>query len=434
MRRGSTNGRYLRLGSLVIAGALLMVTAACSDDPGTTNAGAEGGGPVELDMWLFGDFGYEPLIEQYQQDHPNVTITQKIAEFNEHHDALTTALASGSGAPDIAAVEVGFISRFKATPEQFHNLLDLGAADVEDQYLDWKWQQAMTGDGSSLIGLPTDVGGMAMAYRWDLFKKAGLPTERDEVAELWATWDDFLRVGAEFTDKTGVPFIDESSQLYAAVVGQADKKYYETDDTLIYGENPEVQEAFNIAARAVESGIVANIEPFAAEWNKGMNNGDFAVLTAPAWMMGYIQGQAPDTEGMWDIAALPEGGGNWGGSHLTVPAQTENAQEAYDFISWLLAPEQQLQVFEQNGNFPSTPDVYESPEIQNFANPFFHDAPVGPIYAQNALEITPVYEGPEETAIRLEFENALDRIEDGKETPAEAWSSALEAISLEVGS
>lgn len=108
---------------------------------------------------------------------------------------------------------------------------------------------------------------------------------------------------------------------------------------------------------SVEAGLVANIEPFAEGWNAAMSNGDFAVLTAPAWMTAYIQNQVPDTEGNW-VAALPEGGGNWGGSHLTIPASSEHQQEAYDFISWLLAPEQQLTVFEENGNFPSTPALY----------------------------------------------------------------------------
>lgn len=418
------------MSALVLAAALLA--AACGGDAGADGDGSEGG-EVELSMWLFGDFGYDPLIEQYEKDHPGVTVTTKIAEYNEHHDALTTALASGSGAPDVAAVEVGYISRFKSQPQNFHNLLDLGGGELENDYLEWRWEQALTGDDSALIGLPTDVGGMAMAYRWDLFEEAGLPADREEVAALWPTWADFIAVGEKFTEATGIPFIDESSQLYAAVAGQASKKYYESDDTLIYETNPEVQQAFMLAAGAVEAGIVANIEPFAPEWNAGMNKGDFAVLTAPAWMMGYIQEQAPDTKGKWDIAAMPEGGGNWGGSHLTLPVSGDHAEEAYEFISWLLAPEQQLTVFRDNGNFPSTPGVYDSPEIQEFDNDFFNGAPVGPIYAANALAVVPVYEGPEEGAIRLEFENALDRIEDGKETAAEAWASALKAIQLEVG-
>jgi cellobiose transport system substrate-binding protein len=427
----TTGGRFARAVSLI--GAVMLVLGACSSGGGGTSGEERSQGPVELDMWLFGDFGYDPLIKQYQKDHPNVTIKTRIAEYNEHHDSLTAALAAGSGAPDIAAIEVGFISAFKAQPEHFHNLLELGAGELEGNYLDWKWQQALTGDGSALIGLPTDVGGMAMAYRWDLFRKAGLPFKRDEVSAMWPTWEDFLAQGERFTQATGVPFVDEGSQLYNAIVNQGEAKYYEPDNSVIYESNPQVRKAWDLTTQAITDGLVANIEPFAAEWNTAMNKGDFAVLTAPAWMMGYIQEQAPDTEGRWDIASMPEGGGNWGGSHLALPAQGEHPREAFEFISWLLAPEQQLQVFRDTGNFPSTPDAYDEPPIQNFRNAFFNNAPVGPIYADNALEVTPIYEGPQEGAIRLAFENALDRVEDGTESPEQAWNSALEEIAREVG-
>ena len=53
----------------------------------------------------------------------------------------------------------------------------------------------MSADGKTQIGLGTDVGGLAMCYRTDLFEKAGLPTDRDAVSKLWPTWDDFINVG-----------------------------------------------------------------------------------------------------------------------------------------------------------------------------------------------------------------------------------------------
>lgn len=425
---------------------LALAAAGCSgsqaDGGGAASGDATTGGveasegaeaePVELTMWLFGDAGFDDLITQYEADNPGVTIETRIAEFNAHHDALTTALASGSGGPDIAAIEVGYLSAFRARPEQFVNLNDLGAAELADDYLDWRWEQALTPDGETLIGLPTDVGGMAMAYRADLFEAAGLPSDREEVGELWGTWEEFIEVGRQYVDATGQPFTDESSQIYAAVVNQGEQKYYEDDDTVIVEDNPQVQEAWDVAVASVEAGLVANIEPFAEGWNAAMSNGDFAVLTAPAWMTAYIQNQAPDTEGDWDIAALPGGGGNWGGSHLTVPAGSEHQQEAYDFISWLLAPEQQLTVFEENGNFPSTPALYEDPAIQEFTSPFFRDAPLGPIYAESAEAITPIYEGPDEGTIRLALEAGLDRVEDDLETPEEAWRSALDEIARDV--
>jgi cellobiose transport system substrate-binding protein len=423
--------RAVRLGALLAA--LALVAAACSGDGDVAEAGGDGNEKVTLTMALFGDFGYEGLIKDYEADHPNVKIRQKIAEFNEHHDSLTTSLAAGSGAPDIAAVEVAYMSSFLAQPQNFVNLLDYGAGDLEGDYLDWKWQQALTPDGSALIGLPTDVGGMAMCYRRDLFKKAGLPADRDEVSALWPTWEDFIAVGKQFTEETGTPFTDESSQIFNGVVNQSDQRFYEEDGTLIYDTNPQVQKAWDVATEVSTSGVAANIEPFANEWNKGMNTGSFAVLTCPAWMMGYIQGQAPDTKGQWDIADMPEGGGNWGGSHLAIPAQTEHAEEAYEFISWLLAPEQQLRVFQENGNFPSAPALYDTAEIQEFSNPFFNNAPVGPIFAESAQALEPVYAGPQDGAIRLALENGLDRVDDGNESPAEAWSSAVEEIKLEVG-
>jgi cellobiose transport system substrate-binding protein len=414
--------------------ALALVVAACggSDDGGSDGESGDAE-KVTLNMWLFGDFGYEPLIEEYQADHPNITVKQRIAEFNEHHDALTTSLAAGSGAPDIAAVEIAFMASFVAQPQNFANLLDYGAADLEGDYLDWKWEQAMTADGSQLIGLPTDVGGMAMCYRRDLFKQAGLPAERDEVSALWPTWEDFIATGEKFTTATDIPFTDESSQIFNGVINQSDSRFYETDGTLIYESNPQVQKAWDVATEVSTGGLAANIEPFANEWNRGMNTGSFAVLTCPAWMMGYIQGQAPDTEGEWDIADMPEGGGNWGGSHLAIPAQSEHQEEAYEFISWLLAPEQQLRVFLENGNFPSVPDLYASSEIQDFSNPFFHNAPVGPIFAQSAEALDPIYAGPDDGVIRVAFENGLDRVDDGNESPDEAWASAIEEVKLEVG-
>ena len=50
----------------------------------------------------------------------------------------------------------------------------------------------------------------------------------------------------------------------------------------------------------------------------------FATMLAPGWMLGVIEGNASGVEG-WDIAdTFPGGGGNWGGSFLTVPSTGEN--------------------------------------------------------------------------------------------------------------
>jgi cellobiose transport system substrate-binding protein len=430
--------RYTRhVAALAAAGLLLTACSGGSDDAqaaGGADGGSSSGEQITLNLWTFGNFGYDDLIEEYEDENPNVRIETLIQEFDPHHDALITSLAAGTGGPDIAAAEVAFIGAFTNQADSFLNLLDYGADDLQDRYLDWKWEQATTLDGDATIGLPTDVGGLGICYRTDLFEEAGLPSDRDEVSALWAdSWEDYIAVGEQYTEATGRAFIDNEGLLWDAVVNQSNDTYYNDQGEHIYEESEQVRYAWDVVISALEAGIDAKTPAWSAEWNAGMNNGDFAVLTCPAWMRGYIQDQAPDTAGNWDVATVPEGGGNWGGSHLVIPAQTDHPQEAYDFIAWLLAPEQQLRVFEGTGNFPSTPELYDTPQIREFSSEFLNDAPLGEIYADNALDVVAQNVGPNYNLINQEFGEALNRISDGLESPEEAWDSALANIQRELG-
>jgi cellobiose transport system substrate-binding protein len=407
--------------------------AATTDDSDDTQAAADGD-QITLNLWTFGNFGYDELIAEYENDNPNIKIETLIQEFDPHHDALITSLAAGSGGPDIAAAEVAYIGAFANQPDSFINVLDYGGADIQGDYLDWKWEQATTLDGSATIGLPTDVGGMAICYRMDLFEEAGLPTDRDEVSALWAdSWEDYIEVGKQYKEATGRAFIDNEGLLYDAVVNQSPDTYYNSDGEYIFEDSEQVAYAWEIVTAAIEAEIDAKTPAWSAEWNAGMNNGDFAVLTCPAWMRGYIEDQAPDTFGNWDVATVPEGGGNWGGSHLVIPAQTEHPQEAYDFMSWILAPEQQLRVFEGTGNFPSTPELYDTPQMQEFTSEFLNNAPLGEIYSDNALDVVAQNVGENYNLINQEFGQALNRVSDGLETPDEAWETAIANINRELG-
>ena len=69
-------------------------------------------------------------------------------------------------------------------------------------------------------------------------------------------------------------------------------------------------------------------------------------------MTGAIEERAGGVEG-WDVAnVFPGGGGNWGGSFLTVPESGPNTEAAKELAAWLTAPEQQTKAFESAGTFP----------------------------------------------------------------------------------
>src|SRR5690349_22105878 len=305
------------------------------------------------------------------QQHPNVKITERVTKTEDHHKNLAAHLATGQGAADIEAIEEGWIGQFKATPDKFNNLIDLGANDIKAQWPDWKWQTSVAKNGAQ-IGLGTDVGGLAMCYRTDLFAKAGLPTNRDEVSALWKDWDGYIAAGKRFA-AAKVPnasFFDGPAVMYRAILGQADQGLYDTSDNVIMESNPAVRGAFDKTIEALDAGLSAKIAAWSTDWNAGFAKGRFATIACPSWMMAYIQEQAKDASGKWDIAKIPGGGGNWGGSFLTIPKQSKHAKEAFELAKWLTAPEQQAKVLRDKGNFPSTSTLYTDPVITGFVNPF----------------------------------------------------------------
>ena len=415
MKRSWTN--WTRL---TVAGAMsVLLVAACSANRG----GSDSDGKVTLKINFWGDFGLDELKAKYEAANPKVKISLNAGEFNAQHEDLQKKLVAGSGAPDIAAIDEGFIVQFRSQSDKFVNLLDHGAQSYESKYLPWKWKQSLSADGKTQIGLGTDVGGLAMCYRTDLFKAAGLPTERDKVSALWPTWDKFIAVGQQYTARTKRKFVDSGTNLFNPILGQQSVGFYDTGDQLQMEGGPKV--AFDYTIKAVTAGLSANMVSFQADWDKGFINGSFAVLACPAWMLGHIKDTAPQQAGKWDIAAVPGAGGNWGGSFLTIPKQGKHVDEAYKLVEWLVQPEQQIEIFKKVGNLPSQPALYTDPAIVDFKNPFFNDAPVGQIFPKMAGGLTPQYLGKKNGPTRVAVENVITRVQNGTLAPNAAWAEAV---------
>ncbi|MEV0630435.1 ABC transporter substrate-binding protein [Nonomuraea wenchangensis] len=421
----------IRLAVPLLAAALL--SSACGGGGGgsaAAPASAQPGEKIKLTVGLFGDFGFKPLYEEYKKTHPNIEIVENVTQFNDHHNNLVKRLATNAGAGDVEAVEVGYISTFTAQPNKFVDLKQFGLDKRQSDYLDWKWQQGLSKDGGQVLGLGTDVGGLAMCYRKDLFKKAGLPTDRAEVAALWPTWEQYIETGKKFAaaDVAGAKFTDSPGEIFRAMVNQAPTGLYDAQDNIIVESNPDVKKAWDLSNQLTQEGLTAKLAAFSPPWNTGFAKGSFATIICPAWMTGFIQEQAKDATGKWDIATVPGGSGNSGGSHLMVPKQSKHPKEAAELIDFLTSKDNQAKVFKEEGTFPSIPALYDDPSIQNFTKPFFGDAPIGKIYSEAAKALKPQHLGPKEADVRVAIGNGLGRVEQGKQTPDEAWTQVLEDV------
>ncbi len=410
--------------------AISSLIASCSPTPVADVDYFKEKDVTKLTVWMFPGTGMEKLIGKYEADHPEVKINLQTIQYEDVHTNLQTAFAAGIGGPDICLIEVAYLEKFKQFPDSFYNLYDLGAREVQGDFLDWKWQQAQNPERTFVFGLPTDIGPLALAYRKDLFKQAGLPYKREDVSNMLRTWDDYLEVGQIIKKKTGSKLVNNLQLFYRIIFSQAEKQYFDqATGRLIINENPSIRKAWDYTMKAAELGLSANIEAYMPEWGAAMEKGSFAVMPAPAWMTGAMRSNAPDAFGKWDIAYLPpQRHGNWGGSFLTLPKEGEHPKEAFALVRYLTAPEQQLQTFLDNGNFPSTPGVYVNPSISGKTDPYFSDAPVGKMYSEAAKMVTPVYEGPLSQVISVALDDVLQLVDSGQLDPDQAWEQALERV------
>lgn len=178
------------------------------------------------------------------------------------------------------------------------------------------------------------------------------------------------------------------------------------------------------------STLSAKLGQWSDDWFAGLANGAFATMLCPGWMLGVISGNAPDVDG-WDVAnVFPGGGGNWGGSYLTVPAQGANIDEAKKLAAWLTAPEQQLAAFANAGTFPSQVDAYSDELLTAATNEYFNDAPVGQILIDRSQAITVApFKSVKYFPINDAMQRALTRVDvDQTHTVEQSWQQWVDEV------
>ncbi|WP_411699839.1 extracellular solute-binding protein [Conyzicola sp.] len=409
--------RRKKAGAIAGAAVIALVATGCS-------AGAEGGeagGKVNLTVATFNDFGYtDELFAEYEKENPNVTIKQnKAATSDDARANYFTKLGAGSGLADIEAVEIDWFAELLQYSDK---LTDLSSPDVEDRWLDWKEAAATDADGK-LIAYGTDIGPEAICYRSDLFAAAGLPTDRAEVAALLdGDWENYFSVGEQFTAVSDAAWFDGSGAMLQGILNQHEETLEATDGEVIATTNPVVKDAYEQVLDASPE-LSAHLKQWSDDWTAGFANGAFATMLCPSWILGNIEGAAPEVAG-WDVAnVFPGGGGNWGGSYLTVPAQGANTEEAKKLAAWLTAPEQQLKSFVKTGNFPSQLEIQESEELTSVTRPFFNDAPTGEIFAERAAAITVApFKSVKYFPIMSSLQDAVNRVDvDKTQSADDSW-------------
>ena len=226
------------------------IAAAVEEDPSSIS------GTIEVGGWPSGDDGFEAALAGFNEAYPNIEVELVFTDTTAHHQALQTALTAGSGAVDVAMVEGAYIAQYRDS-SALTDLNVLGATELKDDFVAFKWDQATSSDGQRLVGIPWDLGPTLYYYRTDVFEEVGLPTAPEEVAELMSTWDGVLEVA----EKVSIPgqrwFLPSAAYPYQWLFINRD--YYDEDLNLILEREGDI-ECLEACLKIRENGWDMNVD------------------------------------------------------------------------------------------------------------------------------------------------------------------------------
>lgn len=379
-----------------LAGVLALGLAAC----GSGDDGGSGGGdaaPVdtaavlekggEITVWA-----WEPTLEQvvtdFEKKYPNVTVNlENVGTGNDQYTALQNAISAGDGVPDVAQVEYYAVPQF-AISEALTDLGPLGADDLDGTFSTGPWNSVHNGDG--VYGLPMDSGPMALFYNEDVFEKYGV--------DVPTTWDEYLGAARTIHEKDPKAYIANDigdAGFTTSMIWQAGGHPYQvdgTDVTIDFAGDEDTQKFTEVWQQLIDEDLLAPVGSWSDEWYQGLGNGTIATLTIGAWMPANLESGVPQGKGKWRVAEMPQ----WeagqhatsenGGSSLTVPAASTNAELAYAFVDYATNGDG-VQARLDGGAFPATTADLESDEFRGAESEYFGGQKINEVLADSAANV-----------------------------------------------
>ena len=298
--------------------------------------------PVTITVATFPDLdrAAKAALPRWNKAHPDVEVKIVSLQYADHHTAMTTALATGSGLPDVMAVDFRFMGKFAES----RGLEDLGAPPYDglalrDRFVRYTFPQATSSKGA-LVAIPTDIGPGTLLYRTDLLARAGLVE-----SDLTRSWESFIAAGVKLKAATGAWLLADSADIRDIVMrsGLADGEgiYFDGYNRVLV-ESPRFVRAFELGLAAHKAGIDAGATAWTNEWVAGFRADRIASQMMGAWLAGHLKNWlAPATAGKWRSTTLPGGiCASYGGSFYAIPKRAAHKAEAWDFIRFMTVDRQ----------------------------------------------------------------------------------------------
>lgn len=427
--------------ALILTMAMILSLAACGGGGGTEDQGGspsaaasdnQGGGSqgsgeeITLEFWTlalqptFTDF-IQSLIDQYEDDHPNIKIKWQDLPWDGIQDKFLAQTAGGNP-PDV----INIWSQLALTYGSKGALLDLEASATDEQksiYLESAYDSARLGD--TVYAFPWYATPNITVYNKALLEEAGITT-------VPTTYDELFELAIDFHDKTGAYLFTPSTvfhMFYSYGIPMLND-----DHTKATFDTPE---ALELLHKLKELGDAGAIQTDPGTWDNWDNdrqlyaNGKLGMILGGAQTVTRLRDETSDE--IMNNTAVTEailGPANVSGEaimNLVVSSKSKHPAEAIDFANFITNDANQLAFCHEVSIFPTTKeaasdDFFKSDmeTLEGQANYYCS------ISAQNATDMTLGIEQDED--IKREIDNIMDMIFASDMTPEDAVASAMESV------
>ncbi len=353
-------------GSALASGLLLaaLVLAGCG------GAGRED--RVTVRMWAMGREGevVGELAQDFERANPGIRVIVQQIPWSAAHEKLLTAHVGGS-TPDIAQLGNTWVPEFVALRALEPLDARMAASPVANPkaWSDGIFQTNVV-DGVA-YGVPWYVDTRVLFYRTDLLAKAGYAS----MPESWAEWKEALRAikRASGGEQYGVLLpTNEYTQpvLFGIQNGSTLLKEHNTRGAF---SDPAFRDAYAFLMELYREGLAPPVSNNQiANMYQEFERGTFAMVITGPWNLGeFARRLPPELADDWSTAPLPGPTGKAsglslaGGSSLVLFARGKHKPEAWKFVEYLSAPEQQAKFWRLTGDLPAHRDAWADSGLAN---------------------------------------------------------------------
>jgi lactose/L-arabinose transport system substrate-binding protein len=385
-----------------------------------------------LTVWAWDDNFNIPVMKEaanvYKKDHPDFNVNVVSLSKEDVYIKLQTALAGGgSGLPDIVLLEDYVSGKYLNTfPGSF---ADLTNSFNYSDFLSFKVNAVS--QNNKVFAVPFDTGATSLYYRKDLIEAAGY-TEQD-MQNL--TWTQFIKIGKDVMDKTGIQMIVEiannKTTLVRAIMQSCGEWYFDKAGNINIKNNESLKSAFKIIQDLKAAGILYEAESTEGR-AKALNTGTVASVVNAPWFISALR-QGTDQTGLWRVTRIPRiasnpasvNASNVGGSSWYVLAKSPVKDKAISFLHdvWEGNTDFYDTILINQGAMGSYIPAYNTPAYE-LPDAFFGGQKINKLFSEVLPDVIPVNYGGYVAEANDAINTALSNLFSGKVSIEEALDQA----------